>query len=164
MEPLPAPIPSALPLWQSQLHSKLSWDGKFAVPMEMLWCCCQWATPYFETGTQQGQGSGTQVVPHWITSALGRLPGMSSLWILLHLISSDNQALASCRGCHAELSKERKLDTNTRNCTGSIQCSMGKKHLHQWLISITGGEQFPDIPFYGHFQSVPLESQSMWVM
>lgn len=36
MEPLPAPIPSALPHWQSQLYSELSWHGKFAVPVEML--------------------------------------------------------------------------------------------------------------------------------
>lgn len=34
------------------------------------------------------------------------------IMILLDLISWEHQALAPCRDCHAELSKERKLDTN----------------------------------------------------
>lgn len=166
VEPLPAPIPSALPHW----GSTLSCPGMGSLLCPWRCCgCCHWLSPCFGAGQEQGQSPGTQGVPQ-ITAALGRLPGMSSLRILLHLISWEHQALASCRDCHAELSKERKLDTNKWNCTGSMQCSMGKKHLHQWLMSITGGEQFPAIPFYGHFQSVslantlPLESQSMWVM
>lgn len=136
------------------------------------WRCCGVAAAGSQFWDWHTAGTGLRHTggPTQITSALARLTGMSSLWILLQLISWDYQTVASCRDCHAELSKEGKLDTNRCNGTGSIQCSIGKKHLHQWLISTTGGEQFPDNPFYGHFQSVslantlPLESQSMWVM
>lgn len=115
------------------------------------WRCCGVAAAGSQFWDWHTAGTGLRHTggPTQITSALARLTGMSSLWILLHLISWDYQTVASCRDCHAELSKEGKLDTNRCNGTGSIQCSIGKKHLHQWLISTTGGNSFLIIHFMG---------------